>query len=70
MTTVDAVMAELATHGSEQQRRIYQRHGAPEPQFGVKFADLRAMAKRIARTRTWRSASGPAATRTPASWPA
>jgi 3-methyladenine DNA glycosylase AlkD len=47
MATVDEVMAELATHGSEQRRRVYLRHGAPEPQFGVKFADLRAMARRI-----------------------
>ncbi|HEY8198662.1 MAG TPA: DNA alkylation repair protein [Candidatus Limnocylindrales bacterium] len=47
MATVDQVMAELAEQGTEQQRRIYERHGAPKPQFGVKFADLRPMAKRL-----------------------
>lgn len=30
-------------------RKTYRRHGAPEPLFGVKFGDLRPLAKRIGR---------------------
>ena len=45
--TFDAAMAALATSGSEQTRRTYLRHGASEPLFGVKFGDLRPLARRI-----------------------
>jgi 3-methyladenine DNA glycosylase AlkD len=41
------VMARLEALGSEQTRRTYLRHGATEPLFGVKFGDLRPLAKRI-----------------------
>jgi 3-methyladenine DNA glycosylase AlkD len=44
---VRTAMAELEAAGTEQNRKIYRRHGAGEVQFGVSFKDLRAMAKRI-----------------------
>lgn len=40
---------ELETHGTAQNRKIYQRHGVGEQQFGVSVANLRAMAKKIKR---------------------
>jgi hypothetical protein len=46
-TDFDAIMAELEARGTEQTRGTYLRHGAPEPLFGVKFGDLRPLAKRV-----------------------
>jgi hypothetical protein len=46
MTFAEA-MAALEASGSEQTRKTYLRHGASEPLFGVKFGDLRPLAKRI-----------------------
>lgn len=43
----DEVVSQLAAHGSEQTRRTYLRHGASEPLFGVRFGDLRPLARRI-----------------------
>lgn len=43
----DQVMRELEKCGSEQTRKTYRRHGAPDPLFGVKFADYYRMAKII-----------------------
>jgi hypothetical protein len=40
-------MAALEAKGSEQTRKTYLRHGASEPLFGVKFGDLRPLARRI-----------------------
>jgi hypothetical protein len=45
--TLDETMAVLEAAGTEQTRVTYRRHGASEPLFGVKFGDLRPMAKRI-----------------------
>ena len=47
MNSVTQVMNELKKCGSEQTRRIYQRHGAGDNIFGVKAADLKAIAKKI-----------------------
>jgi 3-methyladenine DNA glycosylase AlkD len=47
--TIEIAMARLAAAGSERRRLIYARHGAGENQFGVSFADLRALAKEIGR---------------------
>lgn len=44
--TFDAAMDALESRGSEQTRKTYLRHGASEPLFGVKFGDLRPLAKR------------------------
>lgn len=45
----DEAMAVLEQKGSEQTRKTYLRHGAREPLFGVKFGDLRPLAKNIGR---------------------
>jgi 3-methyladenine DNA glycosylase AlkD len=45
--TLAEITAELERCGTEQTRKIYRRHGAPEPLSGVSFADLRRIAKRI-----------------------
>ena len=45
--TLAQAMAALEAKGSEQTRKTYLRHGAREPLFGVKFGDLRPLAKRI-----------------------
>ncbi|HEU4419107.1 MAG TPA: DNA alkylation repair protein [Planctomycetota bacterium] len=41
------VMSELEHAGSEQTRKTYARHGAVGPMFGVSFATLKALRKRI-----------------------
>ena len=40
-------MRVLEKAGSAQARKIYARHGAAEPMFGVSFATLKALTKRI-----------------------
>lgn len=40
-------MAALEARGSEQTRKTYLRHGASEPLFGVRFGDLRPLARQI-----------------------
>jgi 3-methyladenine DNA glycosylase AlkD len=45
--TLTAVMRELEKAGSEQTRKTYARHGATGPMFGVSFATLKTMLKRI-----------------------
>lgn len=46
MTLAEA-MRELERAGSEQTRKTYARHGATGPMFGVSFATLKALSKRI-----------------------
>jgi len=41
------VMDKLESLGTEQTRKTYRRHGAGEKLFGVLFADLKALAKKI-----------------------
>lgn len=45
--TLSQVMAELAAKGSESVKRIFARHGAKEPFFGVKVGDLKIIQKKI-----------------------
>lgn len=45
--TLEEAMAVLEKAGSEQTRRTYARHGAKDPMFGVSFATLKTLAKRI-----------------------
>lgn len=45
--TLAQTMAELEAAGTEQARKTYRRHGAPDPVFGVSFATLKTLAKRI-----------------------
>lgn len=50
MTTkspAEALVRELERLGTAQTRKTYLRHGACEPLFGVKFGDLRPIAKRV-----------------------
>ena len=47
--TIEEAMSALEAAGSEQTRRTYRRHGASDPLFGVKFGDLRPLAKRSGR---------------------
>lgn len=41
------VMAQLESLGTEQTRKTYRRHGAGDKLFGVLFADLKTLAKKI-----------------------
>jgi 3-methyladenine DNA glycosylase AlkD len=43
------VMSELKRLGNEQQKKTFLRHGAREPFFGVKIADLKLIQKKIKR---------------------
>jgi 3-methyladenine DNA glycosylase AlkD len=45
--TLAQAMATLEQAGSEQTRKIYRRHGAAEPLFGVSFAMLQSLRKAI-----------------------
>ena len=45
--SVAAIMKELAAMGSEQTRKTYARHGAPDANFGVKIADMKTIVKRV-----------------------
>jgi 3-methyladenine DNA glycosylase AlkD len=45
--TLDETMAALEAAGSEQTRKTYARHGVEIPMFGVSFAALKTLAKRI-----------------------
>ncbi|MBL8859292.1 MAG: DNA alkylation repair protein [Planctomycetes bacterium] len=45
--SVAAAMAALEKAGSAQTRKTYARHGAPEPMFGVSFATLKTLVKKI-----------------------
>lgn len=46
-TTLAEAMSALEQAGSEQTRKTYAHHGAREPLFGVSFATLKALTKRI-----------------------
>lgn len=45
--TLAETMAELEAAGSAQTRKTYARHGVTEPMFGVSFATLKTLMKRI-----------------------
>ncbi len=45
--TTDEVMERLERLGSEQTRKIYARHGVGGEQFGVSYADLKALEKEL-----------------------
>ncbi len=45
--TLDQVMSELAAKGTESTKRTLTRHGAKEPFFGVKIADMKVIQKKI-----------------------
>ena len=43
----EQVMKELEKKGSESIRKIFQNHGANEPMYGVKIADLKVIQKKV-----------------------
>ena len=45
--TLDQVMSALAAKGSESVKRLWMKHGAKEPFFGVKVADLKVIHKKL-----------------------
>lgn len=45
--SLDEVMRALEKAGTAQARKIYARHGAPEPMYGVSFATLKALYKKV-----------------------
>ncbi len=45
--TAKEVLAQLKAFGSEQTKKTFLRHGAKEPFFGVKVADLKVLQKKI-----------------------
>lgn len=45
--SVQEIMAELETYGSEQTRKTLMKHGAQDPFYGVKVGDLKKIVKRI-----------------------
>ena len=47
MAQLSEVMAALEAAGTAQNRKVYARHGAAEPMFGVSYAELGRIAKRI-----------------------
>ena len=47
MYSLEEIMKELESLGSEQTRTVLMRHGARDPFFGVKVADLKKIQKRI-----------------------
>lgn len=47
MAVAQQVLAELSALGTEQNRKVYRRHGTGDNLYGVSYADLGKVAKRI-----------------------
>lgn len=47
MNDPGSVLAELEALGTAQNRKVYARHGVGEPMFGVSFAHLRKLGKKL-----------------------
>lgn len=45
--TLNEVMKELEAFGSEQTKKIFTKHGAKEPFYGVKVGDLKKIVKKV-----------------------
>ena len=45
--TKDQVMTELKKKGSESIKKLFLNHGANEPMYGVKVADLKVIQKKV-----------------------
>jgi 3-methyladenine DNA glycosylase AlkD len=50
--TVEQVLDELEQFGTEQNRKVYVRHGVGDNQFGVSFTNLQTLAKKYQRSQT------------------
>ena len=44
---LNEIMQQLEEYGNETTKRIYKNHGAKEPLFGVKIADLKKIVKKV-----------------------
>ncbi len=51
MTLIETMQA-LESLGTEQNRKVYARHGAGRNQFGVSFANLSKLAKKLGTDQT------------------
>ena len=67
---VQEALDTLKSLGTEQNRKIYRRHGAGEDVYGVSFAHLKDLKKKIKTDHDSASGCGIRATTTPACWPA
>ena len=47
MATLSEIMAELEAAGTAQNRKVYPRHGAAEPMFGVSYKELGRIGKTL-----------------------
>ena len=47
MMTKDEVLKELETYGNPATKKVFMKHGAKEPFFGVKVADLKKIQKKV-----------------------
>lgn len=47
LMTLEETMNLLASKGTEQTKKTYRRHGAPEPFFGVKIGDMKPIVKLV-----------------------
>ena len=47
MSDIGTVMTQLEAAGTAQNRKVYARHGAAEPMFGVSYAELGKIAKTL-----------------------
>ena len=45
--TAAEVLAELKSYGNEQTKKTWMNHGAREPFYGVKVADMKKIVKRV-----------------------
>ena len=45
--TCEEILKELKAHGSKQSKKIFMRHGAREPFYGVKIQDLKKIVKKV-----------------------
>ncbi|AIK38509.1 hypothetical protein BG07_4909 [Bacillus pseudomycoides] len=52
---LEEVMHQLEECGTEQNRKTYKNHGAKEPLFGVSFANLKQLKKKIKKENQKRS---------------
>lgn len=45
--TIDEIMSELKSYGNENTKKIFLKHGAREPFYGVKVQDLKKIVKKV-----------------------
>lgn len=63
--TFEEIMQRLESLGTAQNRKVYSKHGAPGPLFGVSFAEMRKLARKLRQNhplalQLWNSGNGDA----------